>query len=77
MLEHVVTVVISIISVIVAFVAGWFTATGRIREEVYCRRLDIYQQLNKYASDLVFNSIEAKADPGRTEKMIETRLEYS
>lgn len=52
----------TVVVAIVSFVAGWLTHTGRMRSEVYIRKLDVYLKLNALAADLFHKSIKVSVD---------------
>lgn len=67
---------ITIVSILGAFVAGWYVASETIRHEVYTRRFDAYQRLVDSATRLVSASIWASADAKQYgEAMFAARLE--
>lgn len=72
------SVLCPILALVGGFLAGWLVATERARSEIYARRLDVYQKLNGFASDLLFTSIKAEVDPTiYREKMLKSRLDLS
>lgn len=65
----------AVVVAIGSFIAGWFTATEKIRTEVYAKKLEVYLKLNALAADLLHLSIKASVDPDKySEPMFQARL---
>jgi hypothetical protein len=72
------SIVGSIAAAVGGFVVGWLSHTERLRGEIYTRRLNTYQELNKLASELLLKSIKAEVEPDTyREAMLESRLQLS
>lgn len=65
----------AVVVAICSFVAGWLTATEKIRAEVYAKKLEAYLKLNALAADLFHLSIKATVDPNQySTPMLQARL---
>jgi hypothetical protein len=65
----------AVVVAIGSFVAGWLTATEKIRTEVYAKKLEVYLKLNALAADLFHLSIKATVDPNEySTPMFQARL---
>jgi len=53
-------IIIPIVTAVLGYIVGWFRATDKMRFEVFSRKLDIYQKLNKLTSEFFVLSIKAK-----------------
>ena len=51
-----------ILAVVVAFLIGWLSASQNTRAQVFNRRLEVYQKLNRLAANVLHESIKFETD---------------
>ncbi len=68
-------IIIPIVTAVLGYLVGWFHATDKIRFEVFKRKLDAYQKLNKLTTDIIVLSVKEKNNKAKYERsLIEARI---
>ena len=67
-----------ILAVVVAFQIGWLSASQNTRAQVFNRRLEVYQKLNRLAANVLHESIKFETDASiYSASMVQARLTLS
>lgn len=54
--------------------AGWLIATEKLRLELFKRRFEVYQEINKRAANLLVLNVEAEFYPDKIREVVKARL---
>jgi hypothetical protein len=57
-----------------AFIGGWIIATEKVRLEVFKRRFEVYQEINKRAANLLVLNVEAEFYPDKMREVVKARI---